>query len=310
MSSMSAPAGAACEWSPIKGVDSSKKPWEGRCTPRPWDFPLTLAIPVIGFPDLVGQCLACWGLQTVKPYVILVDTGSSAGDLERIRGFQCDWVDVHSLRFNGRLHPSEYPAIAMDLVFSCCQTDILVSTHQDVFPCRRDLLNDMIVSVTENTPVVGYEMSPREGFEWRGMVSHTLTAFHMPSMHRVGAGWSLERLRHRHGHPHYTPTVPQVGWPDTEILINEILRESGISPTLIGQEANYQRFRDLNIDHFRSYVSSGLWCPAYHAIAREWYLDAVRDGVARCKEWAYRGMQERAVLYRRGQGLVSAGVSS
>jgi hypothetical protein len=296
------------EHAPIRNCTHESLPWEGLGVPKPWAYQCCLVLPVIGYPELVGQCLQAWQLQTLVPYVMVIDTGSTAYELERIRGFASGSVEVHSLRFNGRAHPSEFPAIAMDLAFAACQSDVLLSTHQDVFPRRRDLISNMVGLVSDSSPVAGYEMSPREGYDWKGMVSHTLTSYYMPVMHRIGFGWSLQRLRWRHGHPMYTPTVPQVGWPDTEILGNEILREHGIKPVLIGHESNQQRFVDENIDHFRSFVSSGLWCPAYHALAREWYQDAVRQGTERCKHWAYQRARENAVEYRKiAEGSVAAG---
>lgn len=289
------------EHAPIRNTTHETFPWEGLAVPKPWEYPCTLVLPVIGFPELVGHCLTGWQLQTVRPFIMVIDTGSTDHELERIRGFASNNVEVHSLRYVGRAHPSEFPALAMDLAFASAATPLVIATHQDVFPRRRDLLQNMAAMCGEDVPVVGYEISPREGYEWQGMVSHTLTAYHMPTMHRIGFGWSLQRLRHRHGHPMYTPTVPQVGWPDTEILGNEILREHNIKPKLIGHESNQQRFIDENIDHFRSFVSSGLWCPAYHGMAREWYQDAVRQGTERAKHWAYQRAREQAVDYRRAQ---------
>ena len=252
---------------------------------RPWEYRVTVAIPVLDTFDTLQVGIELLKLQTVRPFIMIIDTGSSDKNLEKICGLRDEDVEVHVLRLNGTQHPSDFPAMAMDVAFSLCRTNFLLATHADVFLRRRDLLEDLLGMTKKISPVVGYELSPRAHTDWKGMVSHTCTMYHMPTMDRIGFGWSLRRLCSMMGIKDYKPDPMRPNWPDTEILGNYILRYYKIQPHLIGEEKNFERQVDDNIDHCRSVTSGRLYSPAYANAANAWVEDAITQAKDRIREW-------------------------
>ena len=125
---------------------------------------------------------------------------------------------------------------------------------------------------------VGYELSPRKHKDWQGMLGHTCTLLDMGVMDDLGAGWSLRRLSRKFGVVNYEPDPMRPNWPDTELLLNYLLRENGITPHLIGHEDNHVRNKDENIDHCRSLTSGLLYNETYYRIARSWAEEAMTEG--------------------------------
>jgi hypothetical protein len=271
--------------SPVRGLTPKDFPWEGDCPKKPWDYEITAAIPVLDSFDCVELCVDLLRLQTVRPFIILIDTGSTEEQAGKIAGLRDIDLEVHSLRLNGVMHPSDYPAIAMDLAFSMCRTPFLYATHLDCFLRRRNFLEDMLNWVKTKSPVVGYEISPRSHADWKGMVSHTASIYHMETMDKIGFGWSLRRLCNLHGLADHFPNPETPNWPDTEILGNVILRHFKIEPHLIGQEKNFCRNLDESIDHCRSIVSGRLYSPLYEKKAKEWLAQAKKEAKERIELW-------------------------
>ena len=261
------------------------KPWEGVNALKPWEYKVTAVIPVLDTFEQVEICLELLRLQTTRPFIVIIDTGSTQDELEKIISLRAEDVEVHSLRMNGVMHPSDFPAIAMDLAFSMCRTSLLYATHADVFVRRRDFLESMVGMCDQSSPVVGYEISPRAHEDWKGMVSHTATMYYMETMDKIGFGWSLRRLCNQFGISNYKPDPRRPGWPDTELLGNYIMRQNDISPLLIGSEQNFERTLDLNIDHFRSFTSGKLYSRSYYRVVSEWYADAKKAALERIDEW-------------------------
>jgi hypothetical protein len=116
------------------------------------------------------------------------------------------------------------------------------------------------------------------------MVSHTATMLHMPTMDKIGAGWSLRRLCNNREVKHI-PNILGNNWPDTEILINYILWEAGYQASLIGKEANHERTLDKNIDHCRSITAGRLYSPEYAAKAQLWLDNAIAEAKERIESW-------------------------
>ena len=269
---------------PLRG-GQVRAPWEGACRKKPWQYRVTAAIPVLGTPEVLDVCIETLRSQTEPPFIVVIDTGSAADELERIESFRAEDVEVHSLRLNGVIHPSDFPAMAMDLAFTLCRTEFIFATHADVFARRRDFLADMVEWCRTVSPVVGYQISPRTHEDWRGMVSHTATMYHMPTMDRIGFGWSQRRLCHMAGIADYRPSRDRQNWPDTELLGNYILRQWGIAPYLIGDERNFERHVDENIDHCRSLTSGRLYSPEYFDRARTWADKAMNEARQRIERW-------------------------
>lgn len=273
------------DFAPTRNSPQHLKPWEGSCPKKPWDYKVTAVIPCLDTFELVDLCINLLRLQTERPFICVVDTGSCPEELLKIESLRSDDVEVHCLKFNGLLHPSDFPAIAMDFAFSACRTEHLYATHADCFLRREDFIEHLLGLCPQKSPVVGYEISPRKHSDWKGMVSHTATMYHMPVMDKIGFGWSLRRLANYYDIVDYTPSPNRPGWPDTEILGNYILRKNNITPHLIGRELNFQRKKDENIDHFRSFTSGKLYSKSYFDLVSEWYVEAKEEAIERIKLW-------------------------
>jgi hypothetical protein len=273
------------DFAPIRNISQKLRPWEGSCKKKPWEFNVTAVVPCLDTYEQVKICTTLLRLQTERPFIFVVDTGSCTKELKKIESLRDDDLEVHSLKFNGVQHPSDFPAIAMDFAFSACRTQYLYATHADCFLRRRDSIEELMNLCPKRSPVVGYEISPRQHSDWKGMVSHTATIYHMPVMDRIGFGWSLRRLANYYNIVDYTPSPDRPGWPDTEILGNYILRKNNIVPYLIGKELNFSRKKDENIDHFRSFTSGKLYSDSYYQTAFGWYKDAKKEAMERISLW-------------------------
>lgn len=283
------------DFAPIRNVSQYLNPWEGSCKKKPWDYRVTAVIPCLDTFELVDLCVKLLKLQTERPYIFIVDTGSSEEELRNVESLRSEDVEVQSLKLNGVLHPSDFPAIAMDLAFSACRTEYIYATHADCFLRRKDFLEHLLELCPEKSPVVGYEITPRKHSDWKGMVSHTATIYHMPVMDKIGFGWSLRRLANYYDIVDYTPSPSRPGWPDTEILGNYILRKNNIIPYLIGKELNFQRKKDANIDHFRSFTSGKLYSGSYFELVSGWYKEAKDEAINRIKLWEEDNSKETNV---------------
>jgi len=273
------------EISPIHGVRTTESPWEGNCPKKPWEYEVTAVIPCLNTFETLTTCIELLRLQTVKPYIMIIDTGSSNDHLQKVLELRAVDVEVHTIALNGVLHPSDYPAMAMDLAFSLCRSEYLFATHADCFLRRRNLLENFVQLCKTKSPAVGYELSPRAHNDWKGMLSHTASMYHMRTMDIIGFGWSLRRLCHEFGIVNYKPNPMKPNWPDTEILGNYILRKHNIVPYLVGGEENQSRTLDENIDHFRSYTSGKMYSPTYFKKAQKWYEEAISDAQIRIDAW-------------------------
>lgn len=270
---------------PIRHLTVAQKPWEGVCDKKPWEYPVAATIPVLDTPDILELAVELLRRQTVRPYIIVIDTGSTAENLGRIEAMRADDLEVHSVRANGYWHPSDPPAIACDLAFALCRSPYLFTTHADVFLRRRDFL-ESLVPLCEKYKAVGYEITPRHHKDWPGMISHTASMFDIETMDKIGAGWSLRRCCNLFGIKDPRPDPSRPGWPDTEVNLNYCLRQADITPYIIGKEKNYEPTKDENIFHFRTYTGSMLYSPGYHDGAREWAAEAIAEANANIKKWS------------------------
>lgn len=267
------------------GINTTHAPWEGSLKKKPWHYQITAAIPCLDTSETLEIVTELLRLQTAPPYILIIDTGSCDEQAEKIRKLHSDDTEIHFIRLNGVRHPSDFPAMAMDVAFTLCRTEFLFATHADCFLRNRRFLEKLMKMCQEISPVVGYEISPRAHNDWKGMVSHTATMYHMPTMDKIGFGWSLRRLCNMYGIVDYKPSPLTPGIPDTEVLGNYILRYYKIKPHLVGHEENFTRQKDENIDHFRSYTSGKLYSPGYFENAQQWFQDANTEALERIKEW-------------------------
>jgi len=279
------------EIAPVRNKTTIFSPWEGSCVKKPWEYQVTAVIPVLDTYDSLKLCIDILRLQTIKPYIIIIDTGSLEDNLKKIESLRDQDVEVHSIRLNGVQHPSDFVAMAMDLGQSLCRTEYLYATHSDVFLMKRNFLEHLLsmcgdhILDKDKHPAIGYEMSPRQHSDWQGMISHTASMYYLRTLDKIGFGWSMRRLASLYNLPDYKPNPMRPNWPDTEILGNIILRQYKIPTKIIGKESNFQRNQDENIDHCRSITSGLLYSPEYYAKASEWFEDARNQALLRIESW-------------------------
>lgn len=276
---------------PIRNASTHSSPWEGSISIKPWEYKVTAVIPVLDTFESLRLCIDLLKLQTIKPYIIVIDTGSIEENFKNIESLRNEDLEVHSLRANGVQHPSDFVAMAMDFGQSLCRTEYLFATHSDVFLRKRNFLENVLsmcgdhIVDKEKFPVVGYEMSPRQHSDWKGMISHTASMYYLRTLDKIGFGWSLRRLASLYNMCDYKPNPMRPNWPDTEILGNVILRQYKIPTKIIGSESNFERNLDDNIDHCRSITSGLLYSPEYYKKANEWFEDAKKQALTRIESW-------------------------
>lgn len=274
---------------PLRNKKIEDLPWQGCCSRKPWDYTVTAVVPVIDTYESLRLCVEILRMQTERPYITVVDTGSQGENLEKILDLHAEDLEVHCIRHNGTLHPSDPVSVAMDMAQSLCRTKYMFATHSDAFLMRRDFLEWTLSMCGEEEeglyPVVGYEMSPRQHDDWKGMVSHTATMYHIPTLDRIGFGWSMRRLASICGLENQEAHPDRPNWPDTEILGNMILRENDIKIKLIGKEKNFERNKDKNVDHARSISLGVLYSPEYKKVSADWHQQAMQDAENRIEKW-------------------------
>jgi GT2 family glycosyltransferase len=277
----SRPAGAHPLVAPL-GTRDQVLCWQGRLARKPWEYRITAVIPHLETPEPLRAAVELLRLQTERPYLLVIDTGSSDSVKAALEAMRAEDLEVHMVAAHGYLHSSEAVGVAQDLAFALCRSEYLFCTHADCFLRRRNYVEWLLGLCSPETPVVGYEMSSRDWLtdQWEGMVSHTATLLHMPTMHRLGVSWSFERAHVQFGIPRSSPA-----WPDTETCMNLVLRQAGVQPLLIGQEENYRRHVDENLDHVRSFPGAQVYAVEYYARAQAWMEEALRDAWQRVSLW-------------------------
>ena len=276
---------ASYQSAPLKSRQTSSRPWEGSLSRKPWEYRITATLAVHDPAESLEVVIDLLRAQTERPYIIIVDTGSEWDNLRRLhqRFANSDDVEIHSIRSRAWRHSSAPVGASLDVALATCHSEFLYATHDDVFLKRRDYLSDLVAIQEETKSIaVGYEMSSRDWLtdQWAGMVSHTATLFHVPSLLRIGASWSFERSHHQ-----FDVTRSTMGWPDTETAFGLLLNSLGMKPYLIGHETNYERFEDANLVHCRSFTGSKLYGAALHEKAVKWVDQEAIAARKRLAEW-------------------------
>lgn len=264
-------------------IAPTKHGYRGSLSLPPTAFSVSVAIPHIGTIESLKACIALLQHQSLVPYIMVIDTGTPEEMHPELESLRTSNVEIHYIRAHGYSHASEPVTAALDLAQTLCRSRHLFHTHSDCFLMNRHLLGHLVTRCTAQNPVVGYRMSPRNWAtnEWEWMVSHTATMLYMPSIHRIGATWSYQRI-HALGYD----STKFAGWPDTETAFNRALQEGGIVPEFIGQDLNEERLKDENIDHVRSFAGSRLYHAGYHAKASVWMDAALKEAWERVAEWS------------------------
>lgn len=265
--------------------------FQGTCHRKPWQYSITAAIPCLDHADETALCVELLRLQTMRPYIMLVDTGSDPNEFLKLSDLRAEDLELHTIRSNGTPHPCDIIAAALDLCFSLADTPYMYTTHQDVFLRSRYFLEYLY----DNMPglaVLGYRLSPRNNIQWEKMFGHTATMFDMSKWDEIGATWTLRRAARQQGCSHTMPPPGELWYIDTEHAANCTIIASGHKIGFCGTEENLQRTVDDNIDHCRSLVCTSLYAPDYHAKAMVWTKAAKREARERIKTWRTYGPAE------------------
>jgi len=237
---------------------SATKIWEGSCDKKPWDYKATAVIPHLDSPDLLRLCVTFLRRQTVRPFIVVVDTGSRESVLPVVNSMRAQDLEVQSIACNGVTHPSELVSYAMDVGQAVCRTEWLWSVHSDCFVHSPTALEELLaLGDSGRTPILGYQSVPRPGSDWwRGYVSHTCSLFHLPTVDSLGGTWSMRRLRTLAGS--FWPAQDLAERLDTEVLINETFRRAGVAPLILGEETADGVERDERRVHLRAATALAL----------------------------------------------------
>ena len=88
--------------------------WQGRLARRPWSFRVSVCIPHLETLPQLRLAVETLRWQSVRPYFIIIDTGSSPATCEELERLRCEDLEIHYLRSNGFFHASEPVAVALD----------------------------------------------------------------------------------------------------------------------------------------------------------------------------------------------------
>lgn len=261
------------------GTQDLEKAWEGRSVKKPWDYKVTAVIPHLNTPEPLKVCIDVLRIQTERPYIIIIDTGSDPSTKDEIEALRDHDVEIHYINSNGWRHSSEPVTAALDLAHSVCKTEYLFHTHSDCFLRRNNLIEELVSNCDSTAPVIGYRMSPRDWAtdQWEWMIGHTICMLHMPTIHSNGVTWSMSRMEYEFG----MPIKVGMGWPDTETGFNHVLKNCGITPIFIGHDQNYVRQVDENMDHVRSHPGAKLYSEDHYRKTQGWMVDAIREAKER-----------------------------
>ena len=267
-----APAQAAARrWTaPAKG---EIQPWKGH---KPWErHVVEVAIPVINPMETIEPVINLLRCQTVRPYIVLIDTGSDPAQWEQVQALRGPDVEVHALWTGGLYHSSAVVAAALDLAIALCRTEYLLFSHSDCFLKRRDAVERLLGELDSDCPAAGYGITPRDGIpDWRRMMGHAWSGIHVPSIRKTAARWGHRDPKHQR----------QDNW-DTEYGFNRQLFLEGIYPRLLGYEENWSYNILEDYEHVRSWPLSAMYLPQHHEKAKSWMTQALDGAHQRIKDW-------------------------
>lgn len=262
--------------------------WHGQLFRKPWHYLITAAIPCLDHAAEASAVVELLRLQTCRPYILLVDTGSTPRELAKLEALRAADVELHLLRRNGMQHPCDSIASALDLAFSLADTPYVYCTHQDCFPRARHLLQHLVDNI-HGLAVIGYQLSPRNFPGWERHFGHTATLFSLAEYDRLGLSWSLRRAAYIHARARSENYREQIPMVDTEATINELLLRSGVPTAFIGKEQNFVRTKDDFIDHPRSVICTKLYHPDRYPGRRRDCNLALAEAKLRILRWQSSG---------------------
>ncbi len=212
------------------------KPWEGAVKKKPWQYKVTAVIPHCNTPDLLKLCVAMLRSQTEPIYIVVVDTGTQDAMLDDVLAMRSDDLEVHQINCHGCRKSAEVVSIAMEVGQALVQTEWMLTVHSDCLVVQQNLVEEWIDRCeSEGAAAIGYQSIPRAECDWwKGMLSHTLSLFHVPQLDRINAGWAIRRLIAKYGDQ--WDEIEEATKPDTETLVNTMLIEAGAKTIIVARK--------------------------------------------------------------------------
>lgn len=264
------------------------EPWRGINEQKPWEYDVTAIIPVIEPDHCLKLVIELLRLQTVKPYILLIDTGSQQPACDWLESLRAADLEVHFIRKHGVLHASELVSMALDVGVALSLSRFNLFTHGDCFLRKRTAVEDLQALSTEHI-VAGHQITERPYEGWEREFGHTLLMVDQPALNERGVTWNMQQFARGYGIEDYNNAALVPNFIDTERGFNIRLQAVGVSGHFTGTEQNYQRNTDEWIDHVRSLSSSKILSPQYQAMALEWLPAAVKEAKERIREWSSTG---------------------
>lgn len=273
------------EIAPLRNQTPETKPWEGSITKKPWEYDITVIIPVIDTWEPLSLVIQLLKLQTNKPYIIIIDTGSLPDNYKKIEEFRDESTEVHSLKLNSVQHPSDFVSMACDLGAALCRTEYMFYTHSDCFLMKRTVLEEFLNLCKQGNPAVGYQITERRHEGWEKMFGHSALILETKFYIENRLQWNLKSFDYMFSTGHHKPDITRPNFPDTETQLNILYQDINIKPLLIGGEKNFKRNINEHFDHVRTFASGLLYSPQYYSKCREWMISAMEDARKRIAEW-------------------------
>lgn len=269
--------------------------WRGISNPKPWQYEVTAIIPVINPDDTLPLVIELLRLQTERPYILLIDTGSPESSRPFLESLRASDVEVHYIRKHGNVHLAECVSQACDLGAALALTRFTFFTHADCFLRKRTALAEAKALAARHI-VAGHQITERAYDNWDKEFGHTFVIVDQDEIDRRGITWKMRRGA-------ITPGVlpdgvcdysaellmeldpPLEHWIDTERSFNRLLMAAGIPGYFTGGEKNWQRNTDEWIDHVRSIPGSKMYGEDYYKQASEWLPAAIAEARERIAAW-------------------------
>lgn len=271
--------------------------WRGISKRKPWEYNVTAIIPVVQPDETLPIVIELLRLQTERPYILIIDTGSDPQKCEWLETLRAADVEIHYIKNHGTVHLAECVAMACDFGVARALTRYTFFTHSDCFVRDREGLRKLM-ELAENHIVAGHQITERKYEGWETEFGHTFLMCDQDELDRRGITWKMRRGVLTPGAvPPGTTDYTAEGLPphivDTERSFNRLLRAAGIPGHFTGGEKNWQRNKDKWIDHVRSLPGSRLYSDEYQAKAMQWLPAAVAEAKQRIVNW--RAQNENTV---------------
>jgi hypothetical protein len=100
------------------GTRDCPSPNYGRISKKPWDYLVSVCIPHIDTPEQLELCVGLVRQQTIRPYIMVIDTGSPPEVCEKIEKLRDQDLEVHYIKSHSYVHSSAAVSAALDLGFA------------------------------------------------------------------------------------------------------------------------------------------------------------------------------------------------